>query len=180
LREEADFIMQKVNLYEVLNPYGRIVLTGSYFLNLMMYPDIDLYISKIPIRQIFEIGAQLACSEMVVQVVFQKSNTPMLPDGLYLKPRINYGDWGRFWKVDIWSLHDSVIDENMKEMYRFKQKITECLREQILKYKYSVLTSGNRTPMYSGYFIYKAFIDEGLTDFGDVTQYLIENGIQMN
>lgn len=180
LREEADFIIQEVNLCEVLSPYGRIVPTGSYFLNLMMYPDIDLYISKVSINQLFEIGAQLARSEMVFQVVFEKSRTPRLPDGLYLKLRIDYGDWGRFWKVDIWSLEDSVVDEKMKEMYRFKQEMTECLREQILKYKYSVLTARNRTPMYSGYFIYKAFVDGGLSDFGDVTQYLIDNGIQMN
>ena len=180
LREEADFIIQEVNLYEVLSPYGRIVPTGSYFLNLMMYPDIDLYISKVSINQLFEIGAQLASSEKVFQVVFEKSRTPRLPGGLYLKPRIDYGDWGRFWKVDIWSLEDSVIEEMMKEVYRFKQEMTERLREQILKYKYSVLTAGNRTPMYSGYFINKAFIDEGLSDLGDVTRYLIDNGIQMN
>jgi hypothetical protein len=155
------------------------VPTGSYFLNLMMYPDIDLYISRVSIGQLFEIGAQLARSEMVFQVVFEKSRIPQLPDGLYLKPRIDYGDWGRPWKVDIWSLEDSVVDEKMKEMHRFKREMTERLREQILKYKYSVLTAENRTPMYSGYFICRAFIDEGLSDFGDVTQYLIDHGIQM-
>jgi hypothetical protein len=180
LREEADLVIQEVNLYEALNSYGRIVSTGSYFLNLMMYPDIDLYISKVSIHQLFEIGAQLATSEKVFQVVFEKSRTPRLPGGLYLKARIEYGNWGRFWKIDIWSLKDSVIDEKMKEIHHFKQKMTEPLREQILEYKYSVLTAGNRTPMYSGYFIYKAFIDEGLSDFGDVTQYLVDNGIQVS
>jgi hypothetical protein len=180
LREEADLVIQEVNLYEALNSYGRIVSTGSYFLNLMMYPDIDLYISKVSIHQLFEIGAQLATSEKVFQVVFEKSRTPRLPGGLYLKARIEYGNWGRFWKIDIWSLKDSVIDEKMKEIHHFKQKMTEPLREQILEYKYSVLTAGNRTPMYSGYFTYKAFIDEGLSDFGDVTQYLVDNGIQVS
>jgi hypothetical protein len=180
LKEEADLIIQELNLYEVLSPYGRIVPTGSYFLDLMMYPDIDLYLSSVSIGQLFEIGGQLARSKMVFQVVFEKSRTPQLPGGLYLKARIDYGDWGRPWKIDIWSLDDSVVDEKMEEMHHFKREMTGRLREQILQYKYSVLTAGNRTPMYSGYFIYRAFIDEGLSDFGDVTQYLIDSGIQMD
>jgi hypothetical protein len=107
LKEEADLIIQELNLYEVLSPYGRIVPTGSYFLDLMMYPDIDLYLSSVSIGQLFEIGGQLARSKMVFQVVFEKSRTPQLPGGLYLKARIDYGDWGRPWKIDIWSLDDS-------------------------------------------------------------------------
>lgn len=179
LRGEADFILEELHLYQVLSPYGRIVPTGSYFLDLMMYPDIDLYISKVTIEKLFEIGAQLAASALVFQVVFEKSRDMRLPGGLYLKLRIDYGDWGRPWKIDIWSLEEQVLDEKMEDMVRYKLGMTDLLRKQILEYKYSVLTPANRTPMYSGYFIYKAFIDEGLSDFAEVTRYLVDHGIQM-
>ena len=112
--------------------------------------------------------------------MFERSKSPQLPGGLYLKARIDYGNWGRPWKVDIWSLPDVVIDEKMKDMRRFKRSLSGRLREQILTYKCSVLTEQNRTPMYSGYFIFKAFIDEGLSDFQQVTDYLVNNGIQMH
>jgi hypothetical protein len=179
LRQEADFILQEVRLHEILGPYGRIVPTGSYYLDIMIYPDIDLYISKVSIAELFAIGGQLATCDMVYQVVFEKSRTAGLPGGLYLKPRIEYGQWGRPWKIDIWSLDDKVIDQKMVDMLRFKQKMTAEVKERILRYKYSILTASHRTPMYSGYYICRAFIDEGLNDFEAVTHYLVEHGIQM-
>ena len=180
LRREADFILQKVRLYEILGPYGRIVPTGSYYLDVMMCPDIDLYLSRVSVEELFVIGGQLAKCDRVYEVVFQKSRMATLPGGLYLKPRIEYGEWGRPWKIDIWSLDDALIDEKMRDMYRFKEEMTAQIRERILRYKYSVLTESHRTPMLSGYHIYKAFIDEGLTDFGEVTQYLVEHGIRIS
>ena len=180
LRQEADLILQKVRLYEILEPYGRIVPTGSYYLDIMVYPDIDVYMSKVSVEELFAIGGRLAMCDMVYQVVFEKSRTAGLPGGLYLKPRIEYGQWGRPWKIDIWSLEDKLIDEKMADMLRFKQAMTAEVKERILRYKYSILTESHRTPMYSGYYICRAFMDEGLTNFEEVTQYLVEHGIQMS
>lgn len=180
LKQEADFILQAVNLYTILQPYGRITPTGSYYLGVMIYPDIDLYLSPVSIEALFAIGSQLAACDLVFQVVFEKSQTTRLPGGLYLKPRIAYGEWGRPWKIDIWSLADEVIDRQMAEIHRFKQAMTPEIRERIIHYKHAILTVSQRTPMYSGYHICKAFIDEGLTDFQAVTAYLIAQGIQMS
>ena len=180
LKQEADFILQAVNLYEILQPYGRIVPTGSYYLDVMIYPDIDLYLSPVSVEALFAIGGQLAACDWVFQVVFEKSQMARLPGGLYLKPRIRYGEWGRPWKIDIWSLADELIDEKMAEMHRFKRAMTAEIREQIIRYKYAILTPSQRTPMYSGYPICKAFIDEGLTDFQAVTAYLVAQGVQVD
>lgn len=180
LRAEASFILEEVQLFKILEPYGQVVLTGSYYLDLMMYPDIDLYISSIPISKLFDIAIQLTSCPLVFQIVFEKSQDAGLPGGLYLKPRLNYGDWGRPWKIDIWSLDDAIVKVKLAETEHFKHRLTAKLRQQILKYKYSILTSRLRTPMYSGYYIYKAFLDVGLTDFAQVTQYLVEHGISMD
>ena len=180
LRQEADIVLGLIRLYDILRPYGRVFATGSFFLDVMVYPDIDLYITKVNLEQLFNIGAQIARSELVSQVVFEKTDDPsLMPDGLYLKPRVNYGDWGRPWKIDIWSLEETIIRERMAVMRRFQTKLTPELRQQILDYKLSILTSQKRTPKYSGYYIYQAFLDKGLLDHASVTQYLLSQGIHM-
>jgi hypothetical protein len=180
LRQEADLVLGFVRLYDILRPYGKVLYTGSYFLDVMVYPDIDLYITKVSINELFEIGAQIASCELVTQVVFERTDDPVhLPEGLYLKSRVNYGDWGRPWKIDMWTLKEEVILQKIEDMRHYKIKMTPALREQIIRYKLSVLTSQKRTPRFSGYYIYKAFIDEGLTNFESVTRYLISNGIQI-
>jgi hypothetical protein len=180
LRHEAGLILAMISLDDILRPYGRVFPTGSYFLDVMVYPDIDLYIPKVSIDQLFTIGAQIASCGLVTQVVFERTVDPVnMPEGLYLKSRVKYGDWGRPWKIDIWSLEEMIILNKMAIMHNFQEKMTPGLREQIIRYKLSIMTSQKRTPMYSGYYIYKAFIDEGLADFDIVTQYLISNGIQI-
>ncbi len=179
LKREADFLLQEVGFYDILEPHGEITFTGSYFLDVMSFPDIDLYIPPVSIEQLFQIGGQLAGSEWVYEVVFQRSTLPNLPGGLYLKPRINYGDWGRPWKIDIWSVDEAIIEKQMQPMRRFQSQMTAALREQILGYKFSILTEQHRTPTFSGFFIYQAFIDHGMTNHEEITQYLIDNGINM-
>jgi len=180
LRKEADAVLEMIGFYDILRPYGKVFPNGSYFLDVMVYPDIDLYITKVTLDQLFAIGAQIARSELVIQVLISKVDDPaLLPGGLYLKPRIQYGDWGRPWKIDIWSLSEEVIQGKMADMYHFQSKLTPELRQTIIRYKLSILTPEKRTPMYSGYYIYKAFIDEGLTDETSVTRYLISQGIMV-
>jgi len=180
LRHEADVVMSLIHLNDILHPYGTIFPSGSYFLDVMVYPDIDLYLPQLSLQQLFTIAAQLASCEQVIQVVFERSDDPLrLPEGLYLKLRIKYGDWGRPWKIDMWSLPESAVEERMAEMDHFNHGMTPTLREQIIRYKLSILTSQKRTPMYSGYSIYKAFVDEGLTDEASVTDYLITHGVQI-
>jgi hypothetical protein len=180
LRKEADRVLKLVRLDEILRPYGTVYPTGSYYLDVMAYPDIDLYFTKVSLENLFGIGSQIAACDLVSQVVYEKSVDPVnMPEGLYLKSRVKYGEWGRPWKIDLWSLAENVIQRKMEDMRHFQQKMTPVLRQQIIRYKLLVLTSQRRTPMYSGYHIYKAFIDEGLTDFESVTRYLISCGIQI-
>ena len=178
LLQQAAQLLDNLHLVELLSPHGPITLTGSYYLNVMVYPDIDIYLPRLTIEQLFMVGGRLADSEKVLQVVFEQ-NDPMMPGGLYLKLRIALGDWRRPWKLDLWSIDPALLEQKMAPMRHFSTCLTPELRQQIIRYKLSILTPALRTPKYSGYFIYKAFIDEKLSDYTQVTRYLVANGIQM-
>jgi hypothetical protein len=178
LHRQAEQLLADIRLVESLSQHGAVTPTGSYYLKVMVYPDIDIYLPKLSVEQVFAIGGQMAVNEKVIQVVFEQGDATM-PGGLYLKLRIANKVWGRPWKLDLWSLDPELLEQKMAPMRRFLACMTPDLRLQIIRYKLSVMTPAGRTPMYSGYFIYKAFIQEGLTDFQDVTGYLVANGIKM-
>lgn len=179
LHQEADLLMQVYHLQHYLGSGGEIFFSGSYYLDLMVYPDLDLYIPKIAIPSIFHAAGQVAANQQVIRVSFENEEHPGLEGGLYLNFRIMHGDWGRHWKVDVWWLERDMILQKMEIMQHFRAGITPELRLLILEYKSSLLNELGRTPMYSGYYIYKAFIDEGYRDFTQVDQYLQNHGIKL-
>lgn len=179
LQEEALFLLSDLRLPDLVRPYGKLTIQGSCFLDVMVYPDLDVYFPPLTLPQLFTIAAALAAHPLVWQVVFEKSDDPGLPGGLYLKPRLHYGGWGRDWKIDIWSVEEAVSRPKMANQERWKNMLTPELRERILLYKHSVMTREGRTPMYSGYWIYQAILDEGMSDFVQISNYLKENGIKL-
>jgi hypothetical protein len=100
-----------------------------------------------------------------------------LKDGFYLKPEIEYGDWGRLWKIDIWSLPAAILEKVQTEMADLKVRMTLAHRATILDTKYQLLTEEGRTPMFSGIFIYRAVINLGMTQQTEIETYLTDNGI---
>jgi hypothetical protein len=181
LRKEADAVMTMIDLKKHCADIGEITPTGSYFLDCMMYPDIDLYIPLVPAGVFLGLATKLAQYECVRAINFEKGGPEDgdLAHGFYLKPRIAYGNWGRLWKIDIWSLSEEVIRDKQGMLEDIKKRMTSAQKRIILDYKYSILTEEKRTPMFSGFFIYQAVVDQGMTDFNDITTYLRDNGIRV-
>lgn len=179
LRNEADTVLEMVQLREHCASIGQIIFSGSYFLDLMMYPDIDLYLPLTTPKILFALAAKFAEYDFVKKIIFEKGEPGELEKGFYLKPIIEYGNWKRPWKIDIWSLPLDIVNKKQKEIQNFKDRMTPAQRKLILEYKYSILTETGRTPMYSGIYVYRAIIDLGLKDFNRITDYLKDNGIEM-
>jgi len=179
LRAEADKVLELVRLREYCSEIGELIPTGSYFLDLLMYPDIDLYLPPAPAEAVMQVGMKLVGHDCVRKINFERKSTGELTGGIYLKPYIEYENWGRPWKIDIWSFPLGIIEEKQAELVRLQERMTPEHRRRILGYKFSVLTDEGRTPMFSGIHICRAIVDEGMEDFGLITGYLREHGIKV-
>ncbi|MFC2078846.1 hypothetical protein ACFLSZ_02590 [Candidatus Bipolaricaulota bacterium] len=177
LRQEADQVLDLIRLRELCAPIGRLMPTGSYFLDLMMYPDIDFNLPLTTPERLLSVGVELSKLECVKRIRYLRGGQGPLKDGFYLKPEINYGNWGRLWKIDIWSLPSVLLESTEAEMVDLRSRMTPEHRAIILDTKYRLLTDEGRTPMYSGIYIYKAVINEGMTELDGIVEFLNANGI---
>ena len=179
LRREADEVLARIHLREHCARIGDLILTGSYSLDLMMYPDVDLYLPPTTPEVLLAVGAELAQYDCVKKLNFEKGEDGDLKEGLYIKPVVQMGDWGRPWKVDIWSLPLPVIAKKQAELESLKRQMTDEHRHRILDCKYRLLNAEGRTPMFSGIHIYRAIVDHGMTELDQIVGYLKQNGIRV-
>lgn len=179
LRREADEVLGVIRLREHCAHIGEIIHTGSYFMDLMMYPDLDLYLPLVKAEDLMRVAVSVSSYDSVNRINFIRSGPGDLKDGLYIKPVIQHGDWGRPWKIDIWSLPVALIKNKQEQLSDLKDRMTPKDRELILETKYRLLTPDGRTPMFSGLYIYEAVIDHGLSELEAIVEYLKKNGIDV-
>jgi hypothetical protein len=177
LRQEADEVLDLIDLSRLAAPIGPLMPTGSYFMDLMMYPDIDIDLPLAAPEKLMGIGVELSKLECVKKLSFLRGKDGPLKGGFYLKPEIEYGDWGRLWKIDIWSFPAPILEKAQTEIADLKGRMTLAHRAIILDTKYRLLNDEGRTPMFSGIFIYRAVINLGMTEQAEIETYLTENGI---
>jgi hypothetical protein len=148
-------------------------------MELMMYPDIDVYLPPATAEDLLRVAVSLSRHDSVSSINFKRGGAGDLRDGLYLKPVVQYGDWERPWKIDIWSLPTAVVEHKQIRLTDLRNRMTPEHRDLILQTKYRLLTPAGRTPMFSGLYIYQAVIDHGLHELEAIVEYLRSHGIDV-
>jgi hypothetical protein len=172
-------------LDELLRGYGSVCYSGSYYLDLMAWPDLDIYYPLDPsqeyLTKFLGLGPRLASVCQLISLRFKNDvryPEGQLPYGLYWGVRAEQNSSLR-WKLDIWALPPAVIDANQTELDRLKSKLTPKKRTLILEFKQALLTPEGRTPIHSGYHIYCAVLDLGMHAIGEVKEYLKNQGVSI-
>jgi len=111
IRGEASRLLHSGGLQGILERHGIVVPTGSYYLDLMAWRDLDLYLIEddASAEDFFLLGAEINSLLGPVKMSFRNEligQAEGLPAGLY---------WGVYlgderagaWKIDIWCVSES-------------------------------------------------------------------------
>ena len=184
LHEEAEQILYERGLDKILGSYGRAWYTGSYALDTMAWPDIDMIVLKDnpkSLEEFFELGREVAQMEGMYELKLWNTlmqPMPNLPRGLYWGGRLVTGNWKNPWKIDIWVTDEDVLKDSQAYMDRIRGAMDADSRKVIVEIKHELLLPEGRTPVGSGYHIYQAVLFEGMRTLKELRPYLRKQGIQ--
>ena len=137
--EEADKLLDYSQIYSLLSRIGEVKMVGSYDYNLMLGPDLDIYV--IVPKDMAKVAALDALKQLIKQnywngylyydfVKHSSKNHPGFPKAYYVGVKSDFS--GNRWKVDIWFgqedtlrvsndwIKDKLNDENKKLILKLK------------------------------------------------------------
>ncbi len=184
LKKEADVLLQEHGLDRLFRSYGTVFYTGSYFLNLMAWRDIDIHLVLEPdphsLETFWKLGLQISQVEGVFRSNFLNTLRHPggnLPAGYCWGVRLEDGN-GCIWKLDIWASDESDLSRNRMCMERVATALTEDTRRLIVETKQALMLPAGHTPSNSRFHIYEAVLFKGLRDLNEIRSYLREHGVE--
>lgn len=173
--EEAQSILDKYGLMDLLSKYGKPIPTGSFVLNAMAYRDLDIYIDNgsISEAEFFELGKEINALLKPYRMSFRnefKIQTPNLPLGYYWGVYTNL-EPEKSWKIDIWAMSSDQIKSFEKKLKETQSKMTQEKRLTILDIKNQLATNPERI---SSMIIYKAVLDKNIKSMEEFKEWMKE------
>jgi hypothetical protein len=171
-----------------LASFGEIQFSGSYALDTMTWPDIDLsldpFASTLTHGDILaELTRGLFGDTRVRKVDYRnfihhpKSG---MTQGMYLGADVldeglkPFGH-GVYWKVDLWILKDPGPSRLFLESLR--AHMTPAHKDRIMAYKAAWTKAWGHPPQMASYFLYQAVVFEGLSTEEEILPYLRTKGV---
>jgi hypothetical protein len=185
IQEEADRVVELLQLEALLSDVGRPVRVGSSAMGLMVRRDIDITVVCQDLgsetRAAFvQVGAKLMLMDRhVVSVRFRNdtgswnTDPASYPDGLYLgvSARTN---GGIDWTVDIWAVDQPERQPDMTHLRTLLPRLNDGHRITILLIKQALATaksSASERRIPSAY-VYDAVVESGVGSMAQFTEWL--------
>ncbi|SFS76120.1 hypothetical protein [Paenibacillus sp. BC26] len=184
IKTEADGLLYLNGLTQVLEKYGGVFISGSYFLDLMTWRDLDIYLAndKMNEETFFELGKEISLCIKPSKMNYRNEfigQTEHLPKGYY------WGCYATFnsndWKIDVWAISSKKFEQKQQKIEELKSQINAVQRLAILKLKNSLFNH----PLYRKKFfsvdIYNAVIEDNINSEENFKNWLeAKRGVSLN
>ncbi len=165
LRQEASELLNKEGLLSMLNAFGTTQVIGSYTLDTMTWPDIDISMN-LPdgqnVERFFELGKRSAAKFQITKMSYSNHfirNFPGFDHGLYWGIQLRYAE--REWKVDLWGYGDTDYQKHIAESDALHQRLQQADRTAILRIKHVICQHPDyRGNVYNSMAIYRAVLED--------------------
>jgi hypothetical protein len=142
LRAEADALMARTGILDLMAEYGRAHVSGSYSLGLMTWRDLDIYLEMSPpdLGRFLDLGARIGQALRPRKLSFTDHlnypSTEVLR-GLYWGIKTDELSRGG-WKIDLWGVTPDVCAERLAHCRAIEGRVTPQVRSAILRIKSEV------------------------------------------
>ena len=169
---------------------GAIHFTGSYALDTMTWPDIDIQLqpqseTPPPPEILSHLTKALFADSRVSKVDYRNFThhpKPGMTRGFCLSMKVyDEGlrpfDQGLYWKIDFWILESA--EESRRFMEQLISQMTPAHKEIIMHYKNAWTRAHGRPLQMASYFLYQAVVFEELKEEEDILKYLREKQVKV-
>jgi len=181
LQNQANEILKKFGLIDLLSKYGNPIIVGSLALGLMTWEDIDIDLEvdkNFNDSSYFEIVQYFFKQNNIKQVILidnRKELEPGRPRSMYIG--IIFEDSAKTsWKIDI-----RILSANkgwaQDDIDKIKSRLTPLAIENILKIKKDVAKHPKYRKEISSIDIYTAVLDKDVKDLDGFKKYISEKGV---
>lgn len=161
VKKDADKLLSDSKLLELLGRFGKVEITGSHALDLMLTGDIDIHLfGQFDRKKAQEVlDALIVETKMTGYMFFDwvTYQNPAFPNGYYLGIKQKMDGYNKQWKIDIW-----LISEARPENINYMELLKNCSEEE----KIAILTlkewRDESDPGLSSTEIYDAVMKKGI------------------
>lgn len=169
VKVQADKILNESRILDVLKTYGEVKIGGSYTLDVMLRPDIDVFVvaSHHDWDKILNIQTEIMKTKYFGELDFANwidftDPTVTLLKGYYFQPRVQTDN--ELWKLDVWFLTPE-YDKSAETTEHFKKILDvsdESKRISILEIKEAMRQGRKYIDGVNGKLIYKAVLEHDI------------------
>jgi hypothetical protein len=179
LQREGHAVLEDLKLLEFLAQFSKPHIVGSLATGLMTWRDIDLELYTVPNEEQLWQASQYLFSQQYVKSVMQadyrKRMDSPFPKGLYIGAKYKKEE-GRQWKIDLWLMSQRDTPDYHTWMLKRLPSLTTEKKLAILTLKNALSDHPLYRKTIFSIDIYKAVIEEGVTDMVGFTEYLKKSG----